>query len=72
MKEAGRDERGGFVELAAVACAYIRGDVGSHAWPPNMSSEDVHGRVLPLMTRKWRVVCVVEEAVAKVGVVRNA
>ncbi len=50
MKEDGRNERGGCVEGAAVARAYIRGDVGSHAWPPNMSSKDVQGRVFALMT----------------------
>ena len=72
LKEAGRNERRWFVELAAVACADIRIDVGSHAWPPNVSRKDVHSRVLPLMTRKWRVVCVMEEAVAKIVVVRNA
>ncbi len=72
LKQAGRDEGGGFVELAAVACTDVGGDVGIHAWPPNMTSEDVHGGVFALMTREGGVVCVVEEAVAEVRIVRDA
>ena len=72
MKKAGRNERGGFVELAAVACTDVGGDVSIHAWPPNITSEDVHGGVLALMTREGGVVCVVEEAVTEVLVVRDA
>ncbi len=72
LKKAGRNERGGFVELAAMACTDVGGDVRIHARPPNMTSEDVHGGVFALMTREGSVVCVVQEAVTEVLVVRDA
>jgi hypothetical protein len=72
LKEAGRDERGGFVELAGMTCTDIGGDVRIHAWPPNMTSEDVYGGVFAVMIREGSVVCVMQEAVTKVLVVRDA
>ena len=72
LKQTGRNERGWFVELAAVAGTDVGGDVCIHAWPPNMTSEDVHCCVFALMSRKRGVVCIVEKAVAEVRVVRDA
>ena len=50
LEQAGRNEGRRLVELTAVACADVGSDVGRHAWPPNMSSKDVEGRVFALMT----------------------
>ena len=72
LEKAGRNEERRFVELAAVAGPDIGCHVGSHAWPPNMSSQDVQSCVFALMSRERRVVSVVKEAVAKVLVIGNA
>jgi hypothetical protein len=72
LEQADGNEGRWLVELAAVACSDIGCHVGSHAWPPNMSSKDVQGCVFALMSRERRIVSVVKEAVAKVLVVGNA
>jgi hypothetical protein len=69
LEKAGGNQRRWFIDLAAVACPYIGSNVGRHAWPPKVSSENVQGSVLALVSRKRRVVCVVKEAMSKVLVV---